>query len=299
MKSLNPNSYIKIDTNLIKSIYPELQNLSIDQVRQIFILKLMNQGVLSHKNALRELFVETIRDFDEILEIGPFAKPVLLGEGVKYFDVLDRQGLIDRAKKHNLSPQNVPEINFVSASGDLSVVNEKFDAVFSSHCIEHQIDLVDHISKVGNILRNNGAYFLIIPDHRYCFDHFLNPSNVGEILGANKRGKKEQHGLEKVIEHRALTTHNDALRHWLDDHGSNKRDNKGLFTEKVLDNILSAANEYNNCEKYIDVHAWQFTPETFGVNMTLLIKLNYIPFKKVHVHMTPFGRQEFTAVLYK
>ena len=67
-------SFINIDTNLIKSIYPELQNLSIEQVQQIFILKLMNQGVLTHKNALRELFVETIRDFDEILEIGPFAK---------------------------------------------------------------------------------------------------------------------------------------------------------------------------------------------------------------------------------
>ena len=283
-----------MDVDLIRSIHVGLNHFSDDMVLDIFIKKLGDQGILCHKNALREFFIDSIKEHHSILEIGPFDKPIL-GDGIKYFDVCDRDGLQDRARKERRSAtaSNIPDINFVSPNGDLSVVNEKFMAVYSSHVIEHQLDLIDHLLQVGKILEQNGAYYLIVPDQRYCFDHFLNPSNIAEIIDTNKRQLKT-HSLRARIEHSCLHTHNDSMRHWLGDHG-NKFDE-----QNVLSRISSVTTQYEkNPEEYIDSHSWQFTPETFGLNMTLLINLDYIPFRRVHVHTTPFGRQEFTAVLYK
>ena len=90
-------------------------------------------------------------------------------------------------------------------------------AVFSSHCIEHQPDLVRHLQEVANLLEPDGAYFLLIPNKLYCFDHFIAETSVADVMLAHHLGHRV-HTLASVIEHRALTTHNDPSRHWLGDH---------------------------------------------------------------------------------
>lgn len=39
-------------------------------------------------------------------------------------------------------------IHYVEPNGDLSVVNKRFDAVFSSHMIEHAADLAAHLKQI-------------------------------------------------------------------------------------------------------------------------------------------------------
>lgn len=50
---------------------------------------------------------------------------------------------------------------------------------------------------------------------------------------------------------------------------------------------------------YIDVHAWQFTPESFRLITQTLFDLGFIDMKPYRVYATPRPRNEFTAVLTK
>ena len=160
----------------------------------------------------RNAFVSLIPHTHSVLEIGPFAQPVLRGPHVRYVDVLSTEDLRKRAQSLGMDETKVPTISWVSNGSDLSVVNDTFDAVVSSHAIEHQPDFVRHLNQVAHLLKPNGRYYLLVPDHRYCFDHFLTPSTIAQVLGAHLEYRKV-HSLSSVVEHRALTTHNDPARY--------------------------------------------------------------------------------------
>ncbi|MGV2085478.1 MULTISPECIES: class I SAM-dependent methyltransferase [unclassified Rhizobium] len=229
---------------------------------------------------------------NSVLEIGPFCNPVLIGEHVSYFDILDHNGLISRAKATGYPIKHVPNINFVSPVGDLSIINQEYDAVLSSHCIEHQPDLINHLQAVSRLLRDDGRYFLIIPDKRYCFDAGIDVSNLAEVVAAHVE-KRKVHSLTSVIEHLALTTHNEPARHWIGD--SFDED----FETKLLNRVKQAVALWEGSDgAYIDVHAWQFTPSSFQEIVRHLGALGYTDLVVEEAH-EPTGTNEFTAVLRK
>ena len=159
----------------------------------------------------RQSFVELIAPSARVLEIGPFAAPMLHGPNISYVDVMSTNDLRARAIRLGLDPEKVPEINWVSTGSDLSVVSDKFNVVVSSHAIEHQPDIIGHLQQIGNLLLSGGRYFLLIPDHRYCFDHFFAPSSAQQMIDAHLE-KRTVHPDSAVIAHLAHTTHNDASR---------------------------------------------------------------------------------------
>lgn len=228
------------------------------------------------------------------LEVGPFDCPVLRGDNVAYFDVLDREGLERRAieigRTENL--KNIPHIDHVSRSGDLRSVPATFDVVLSSHAIEHQIDLVDHLLQVESILRPFGMYVVICPDKRYCFDHFIPESSIAEVLEAHN-SNRTNHTLGSVIEHRALTCHNDPMRHWKGDHGQYS------VREEKIRSAIAEHRASTSAGEYLDVHAWQFTPESFEEIITLLYNLDYISLRSHSIIPTQRNTHEFFAVLTK
>jgi len=238
----------------------------------------------------RSLFINSIPKSGEVLELGPFYNPICKGSQVKYFDILSQEDLKERAKAENITNSDrinkIPFIDYVSPTGDLRIINAKFDAVVSSHVIEHQLDFINHLQTVSNLLKDTGKYFLIIPDKRYCFDHFNNESTIAGIIN-NHVEKREKHSLKSVIEHRAFTTHNNAGRHWAGDHGTIEGNN-----QKVKD----AITEYNT-GAYIDVHAWYFTPDSFSHIIKSLHELGYIDLKIRELYPTPYGSLEFYVVL--
>lgn len=239
---------------------------------------------------LRADFLASIPMDVSMLEIGPFFNPLCKGEKVKYFDILDRDGLISRAKRLNLEfqPENVPVINYLSPTGDLSVIPETFDAVFSSHVIEHQPGLIDHLQKVSRLLNDGGRYYLLIPDKRYCFDHFNPESTIADVLSAHYE-KRKKHTLKSVIEHRAFITHNNSIDHWKGNHG---------VLENVEGKIKDAIEEYKASD-YIDVHSLCFTPASFAQIIGLLNQLSYINLEIERIHETSPNEIEFYAVLVK
>ena len=239
----------------------------------------------------RNAFVGLIPLTNSVLEIGPFAQPVLRGPHVRYVDVLSTEDLRKRARALGMDETKVPNIGWVSNGSDLSVVNDTFDAVVSSHAIEHQPDFVGHLNQVADLLKPNGSYYLLVPDHRYCFDHFLTPSTVAQVLGAHLENRTV-HSLSSVVEHRALTTHNDPARHWAGDHGDPN--------ENRASRIASAIQEISDANgAYIDVHAWYFTPRSFREVITDLSATKHISFSDQRMFPTRPNSNEFWAILQK
>ncbi|MBX9866241.1 MAG: class I SAM-dependent methyltransferase [Burkholderiales bacterium] len=227
------------------------------------------------------------------LEIGPFNKPLLAGSNVKYFDVLDQNGLIKRAGELNIESELIPQIDFVSEHGDLKVVDEKFAVVLSSHVVEHQPNLIAHLQAVADILLDSGRYFLIIPDRRFSFDYFLAESSLAKVVAANVESRKT-HTLTSVIEHRCLTTHNNPYLHLLGIHG------KPMIGQELAQVVKLAITEcQNNLNGYIDVHAWYFTPSGFCTLINRLFELGLIKFKVEKVYPTTPGKLEFFVILRK
>lgn len=241
----------------------------------------------------RETFITYVSPKPSVLEIGPFCNPVVRGPNVRYCDVLDTIGLVERAKRIGYPIIHAPYIDYVSPTGDLSGIKDRFAAAISVHCIEHQPDLVRHLTQVSALLDDGGQYFLVIPDKRYCFDHFLAESTIADVIGAHLE-KRTVHSLTSVVEHRALTTHNDTMRHWNGDHA--KADHRA----SIVDRASAAIAEFKAADgNYIDVHAWQFTPDGFEAILRNLYYLQMIDLIVERAYPTPRGRNEFMAVLRK
>lgn len=281
---------VAFDPSIYRYLHPDLRTMTDRELSRHYFRHGMEEGRRSHALADRSAFADLARD-TEVLEIGPFDQPLLRGANVQYFDVLDRQGLLDRAKRLGTRGGEPPEhIHFVSETGDLSIVDRTFDVVLSSHVVEHQPDLVAHLQSVARCLRPGGAYLLLVPDHRYCFDHFLPPSTIADVLDAHY-SKRTIHSLRSQIEHAALTTHNNTERHWAGEHGTPPR-----VAERAREALLRYRAEPH---VYIDVHSWSFTPASFDDLLRTLRELGQLDLATLELYPTLKDNNEFWAVLQK
>ena len=221
------------------------------------------------------------------LEIGPFFSPLVVGDNVTYSDFLSTEELVERAVSLGVGVDTIPDIKYVLSKTKLGEIPEKFDAVISSHLIEHQPDLIRHLQDVEKIITDKGRYLVLVPDKRYCFDNPIPETNIAEVIDA-WHCQRERHTLRSVIEHRALTSHNDSAQYWLGHDGGAPR----------VDDVYRAIEEYRKSNGgYIDVHAWQFTPENFRSIIEMLNSLSFIKLSVEELYPTRFNSNEFWAVL--
>ena len=281
----------EFDSDAYRERYADLGHLNVIGLR----LHWQNNGIIEGRCGSRvtdrSAFVNLISNRSRVLEIGPFNSPRKTGPNVKYSDVLDKNGLIARAKRIGYDPTNIPEIDFVERSGNLTAVSQTFDYAVSSHVVEHQPNLIKHLNDVYNLLTDGGCYFAIVPDKRYCFDHFIPESNLAQVIDAHANGLT-RHPLGRLIEHRVLTTHNDAIRHWQGDHGER---HASLNVRYQI-----ALEEYRQAEGgYIDVHGWYFTPDSFRQIIEGLRQIGLTFFNPIRIYPTLYGSLEFWAILQK
>ena len=283
----------EFDENIYKNIHIDLMNMDNQTLQQHYLKYGKSEGRRANNLLGRTNFIELIPLNRKVLEIGPFCNPLTKShQNVKYFDILSRDDLIKKAKQMDLNPDNIPShIDFFSTSTDLSVISEQFEFIISSHVIEHQLDLLQHFKEIYRLLSPGGYYFILIPDKRYCFDHFIPESNFATIFEAHY-AKKIAHPLSSIIEHRALTTHNDAMLHWQGSHGNQ--------FENLSRRIQSAIEEYElSAGNYIDVHRWYFTPDSFR-QLLLAFKQIEIEFLSLEeIYPTRYGANEFWVILKK
>lgn len=282
----------EFDPILYRMLNADLASMSDRQAFQHFEKYGQSEGRCASVAAHRAGFVAQIPRDRPTLEIGPAVRPALSGPHVRYFEIESREGLIERAKREGYAYDKCPSvIHYVSLAGDFGVVDRKFETVFSSHCIEHQPDLIRHLVDVGNVLMPGGRYFLLIPDKRYCFDALLPESTLEEIVQAHSELRRT-HTFEKVLEHYADTTHNDTARHWQGIHIDEAWEQTKPARIELAKTVFAQADN-----SYADVHAWQFTPDSFRRIIAGL--RSQIELVVERVYFTVNGQNEFGAVLVR
>lgn len=247
-----------------------------------------NEDVSLH----RENLVPSLGQNGPCLEIGAYFRPMVRGRNARYFDVFTTEELRKRAEVDvdpAVSKHTIPEIHYCDPDGDISVIKERFREVASSHCIEHQPDLIAHLEKVHDLLEPGGRYVVYVPDKRYCYDHVQPLSTVGDVLQASLE-KRTRHTLASHVK-RAACTHNDALRHWRGDHfDAGYLDVKAKKTDQLIKMFESASG------KYLDCHAWYFTPTSFAEICNTLHRLGKIRMRITTVGETRMNTLEFPAI---
>lgn len=314
----------EFDTDYYRNSHAELNRFPDSILNEHYARFAVEQGrstcVYDRRECLQKILQDMI-DAHELkaLEISPWNKPFLAGATVKYFGTEEPEALRASAVGFGLNPEKVPnKIDFVSPNGDLSVVDETFDIVFSSHVIEHCPDLVEHLHGVSRILNKGGLYILAIPDKRYCFDHYHPESTISEVIDAFANDRKIPR-LADVINIAYTLTHNNSVLHWLGEHGERYGyrntplaadlkvevmgeyffdDGKGISREKFLP-LIEKYSEALAQGEYISAHNWRFTPDSFRYIINLLNALEFIDLPLYRCCHTIWGRNEFLAMLEK
>ncbi len=278
-----------------RSIHADLAQMDDEALWQHYVQYGKYEGRASSPHQWREALRSVSEGLGACLEIGPSSSPFLRGSNVYYFDVLDAPRLLEKGRASGLPTENMPEeIHYWHEHGDLSVVDRQFDLVFSSHCIEHQPDLIAHLKQVERILSDDGVYLMWVPDKRFCFDHFLPTTTVQDIVSVHET--KRTNMLSKFIDHILFTAHNDPVRHWSGDHGEHNVVRSEM--PSVRQAITSGIASYQE-GSYLDTHHWHFWPDHFRYVMEQLNLLGHTQFYPVRVYQTLFNFFEFAAVLTK
>jgi hypothetical protein len=238
-------------------------------------------------------FIKLIRDLaaESILEIGAGCSPKMQGDGVKYFDVKSKEELQQRYRNEPGYAAIPEKIHYVAKNGDLRRVEEKFDIVFSSHVIEHTLDLIEHINGVEALLRDDGLYFVMVPNKNYTFDRFK-PETLLEDVLAQHFERKGQPSMRTVLLEKCRRTHNSPARHWEGDHGEISLNKDDLLS--TINNFNKTASDFISITGY---HNWIFTDETFPDLINSLYELEVISLKLYECYNTPKGGMTFSAIL--
>lgn len=89
-----PNDF---DILIYKNNNPDLFNFTDEQLLNHYAVSGKNEGRICNKITNRHDLIQSIDKNTSCLEIGPFDCPVLIGPNIKYFDVLNKEELIERA----------------------------------------------------------------------------------------------------------------------------------------------------------------------------------------------------------
>lgn len=315
----------EFDLNYYRQNYPELNNFPDEIVAEHCRRFAVEQGHSTCPYDRREYLQKILQNIIDqyrikVLEISPWDNAFLRGDTVKYFDSTDVETLRKKSEEAKRNINNLPErIDFVSPNCDLSIVDEKFDVVFSSHVVEHTPDLVEHFQAVSKILNRGGLYILIVPDKRYCFDYYHADSTITEVLDAFACEKKIPR-LADVINQAFTRTHNDPILHWRGEHGERYGEQRTIpltpdlgvevmgeyffdegngINREYLFRLVEKYSEALENGRYISTHNWRFTPDTFGHIVRTLTKLQFIDLKLHRLCHTLWGRFEFVTMLEK
>jgi hypothetical protein len=218
-----------------------------------------------------------------ILEIGAGYNPKYLKSkyiNTYHLDHLNTNGL---REKYSLDPhvahliEHIQPIDFVSSGGlphHSIPPGLRFDIVFGSHVLEHQVDFIGHLQSLEGLLHKGGKIIQIIPDLRTCFDVFRYPSVTSDALVVHMKQPAIQIHQGKQVFDSLSRAINLNPGQWI-----STKDLEGSDFSHTLAHAYSALQlAEKSGQTYIDAHAWTFTPESFRLLMIelRLLKLTHL-----------------------
>ena len=208
------------------------------------------------------------------IELGPLDKPIMAkrdGHLLEIVDYLDTAGLRERygAELHvGVDASLIEEVDHVSHGQSLTelIGNEgSYEWIVASHVIEHIPDLVSFLQDVERMLSPTGRLGLVIPDKRYCFDHYGELSTTGQLLDAYQE-RRTAPTAGQVFDYFSRTAQVNGAIAW--------GQVRGVIPE-LMYGVDDARDGYRRSLDGDDfggeIHCWRFTPESFR---TIISELN-------------------------
>lgn len=137
----------------------------------------------------------------------------------------------------------------------------RFDLIFGSHVLEHQVDLVGHLQSIEQLLKPQGQVIHVVPDLRTCFDALRYPSVTSDVLLVHHKrpsihqGKQVFDFLSKCIDKNIGYRMHDA-----DFDGAH-------FSYELSQAHAAMLTSEGGGQPYSDTHAWTFTPDSLRLLM--------------------------------
>lgn len=233
------------------------------------------------------------------LEIGPLGSPLVTREmaDVRYVDVVDRDGLLAHyGEDPTVDNDAIPEIDYWLTRDDGSVgtlaetvaPDAPFHHVVASHVIEHVPDMVGWLRDVAEVLVDDGALHLAVPDLRFSFDALRPAATVGQIVQAHLDGDRIP-SVRAVYDYVRTAVPFPAGPAWA-----------GEWPPEVRVNPMSRVRLLVDAQQrgeYVDCHVWPLTPVRLVDILVDLLELGLTDFVAERVTPTPFGHHEFYATL--
>jgi hypothetical protein len=254
----------------------------------------INEGRVYNSITDRRSFINLLNKEGNVLEIGPLDNPQLDHTSANYYsiDVFDKEQLIQNyINDPNVVKENIIEPSYVIANNNYTIIKEKFTSIFSSHNIEHVPCLVTFLQSLQTLLTDDGSIYFIIPDKRFCFDHFKKETDIYDVLQLYHE-KNWRPKFTNVLKQASQITHSNPQEHWNSDHGTVD------VATGIMENYERILNQYNT-GAYIDTHVSFFTPKAFLDIVNILKRLQLIELEIQSIFHTLRGQLEFFVVLKK
>jgi hypothetical protein len=227
------------------------------------------------------------------IEIGPSFSPIIpkrLGFDVRIVDHANRDTLIEKYRNHVPDVSVIEDVDVIWRGERLSTLLPpgQHDAIVASHVIEHAPDFIGFLQDCSALLSEGGAIYLIVPDHRFCFDAFAQPTDPAKII-ADNRLRRTVHSFESFYRVGSQVRANDQIS-WDQQPIRQLEFITGTPADWLRDAVAMA-----DSATYIDNHENFFTPSSF---VLLIEELRFIGLLDLEVEMACRARgSEFLAIL--
>jgi predicted SAM-dependent methyltransferase len=189
--------------------------------------------------------------------------------------------------------ENIEEVDYVWDGGLITELVGKtgcFDYIIASHVIEHTPDLVTFLQECSKLLTQQGVLCLVIPDKRYCFDHFSPITKTGEILDAWVT-KRIRPTPGQIFEYLATSVKNNGAIAWSEKRVLNDSFELSTSFEEASKVFMSSIDN----QSYYDAHCWRFTLNAFKLLIADLNKLGLTNFA-IHSEYETTGCEFYIAL---
>ncbi|MCD4655776.1 class I SAM-dependent methyltransferase [bacterium] len=228
------------------------------------------------------------------LEIGPSHRPMLRkadGYNIEVLDHCTKAELIRKYQNENVDITLIEEVDHIWPGGSLAdIIAEKncYDYVIASHVIEHTTDFIGFLKDIETLLKPNAVLSLAVPDKRFCFDCYRPWTGLARVIDAYFY-KTQFHSPGTAAEHFLSYVSNDGKPGW------GESSPKKFRLNHTVEEAKHFMKKSVDAKKYLDFHAWCFTPHSFLYLIECLADLGLINLR-VNT-MFPTVDSEFFVIL--
>lgn len=278
----------EFEPGIYRDLHPDLRAAGFDDagMEHHYRRHGMDEGRACSTIRSRTDFLALIPSVASVLEICPGFSPTLKRQGIKYFDTESRTALAAQAALLNVQTTTIPEIDFVSETDDMSIVNEKFEVLLSVHNLSRHTNLISHLQQCEKLLKPGGKMFCIVPDKRFTQDYYTPETSLATLLARYQENDNNVHLQHTIV--LGTATHYDARRHWAGNHG-----NPEIALETRVNTVLRG--DFKVEPRHINTS--YFTTRGFRDLFNNLRTLKLMGFEIERLYPPVYGNNEFYVVL--